>query len=438
MDLKNLKKSDPRLYKLIAFETQRQRETIDLIASENFVSAAILEVLGSALTNKYSEGYPGKRYYPGNFYYDEIEKLAQKRALKAFNLSPEKWSVNVQPYSGSPANLAIYSALMKRGDILMGMSLSSGGHLTHGHKASISGQLYKAVQYGVYPKTGLLDYDEIRKLAKKYKPRIIISGASAYPRKIDFKKFGEIAKSVGAYHLADISHIAGLIAAGLHPSPFPNSDIVMTTTHKTLRGPRAAVIFSRNSKLKTQNSKLSIAEAIDRAVFPGMQGGPHNNVIAAIALAFFEATKPGFKKYQKQVVANAKALAESLKKFGFKLLTGGTDNHLLIIDLRSQYIDASTISASTLSIAERVDGLMAEKKLEAAGILTSRSALPGDKSPYKPSGLRLGTPAATTQGVEEKEMKKIAEWIYRVLLKKESLSLIKKEIKALYEKFPIC
>ncbi len=407
MNFKNLKKSDSRLYKLISGEIRRQKETIDLIASENFVSEAILEVMGSPLTNKYSEGYPGKRYYPGNFYYDEIEELAQARALKAFKLSPKKWSVNVQPYSGSPANLAIYAALMKYGDVLMGMNLANGGHLTHGHKASVSGQFYKAVQYGLDSKTGLLDYGEIRKLAKKYKPKIIISGASAYPRKIDFKKFGEIAKSVGAYHLADISHIAGLVAAGLHQSPFSAkggqafADIVMTTTHKTLRGPRAAVIFANRQSPIAKRNKIDIASAIDRAVFPGMQGGPHNNVIAAVALAFFEALKPGFKKYQKQIIANAKALAESLKKHGFKLLTNGTDNHLMIIDLKHSGID----------------GLTAEKKLEAAGILTSRSALPNDKSPYKPSGLRLGTPAVTTRGMKEKDMKKIAERIYEILVK---------------------
>lgn len=409
MNFKNLKKIDPGLHSLLTSEVKRQKETIDLIPSENIVSEALLEVLGSPLTNKYTEGYPEARYYPGNFYYDEIEKLAQNRALKAFKLSSKIWSVNVQPYSGSPANLAIYAALIRPGDTIMGMNLSAGGHLTHGHKASFSGQLYKSIQYGVDSKTGLIDYKQVEKLAEKYRPKIIISGASAYPRKIDFKKFSEIAKKIGAYHLADISHIAGLIIAGLHPNPFPYSDVVMTTTHKTLRGPRGAVIFS----------KKNISEKIDKAVFPGMQGGPHNNVIASIALTFLEAVKPKFKNYQKQVIKNARVLSNALLGFGFKLVSGGTDNHLLLIDLKNL----------------KIDGYVAEQKLEKAGIIANRNMVVGDKNPRRPTGLRLGTPFITSRGTKEKEMEKIAKWIYRVLIKKENSRLIRQEVFALCKRF---
>ncbi len=412
---------DKILENLINKEIKCQEETINLIASENFVSKAVLKILGSPLTNKYSEGYPGKRYYSGCFHYDKIEKLAQERALKAFHLKPNIWSVNVQPYSGSPANLAIYSALMKPGEVLMGMSLTAGGHLTHGHKVNLSGKLYKVVQYGLNPKTGLFDYKELERLSKKYKPKIIVSGSTAYPRKIDFKKIGEIAKKAGAYHLADISHIAGLVATDLHPSPFLYADIVMTTTHKTLRGPRGAVIFSNHKSQIANNNKINLAEAINRAVFPGMQGGPHNNVIAAIAEMFFEALQIKFKTYQRQIIKNTKVLAQALIDFGFTLMTGGTDNHLILIDLRKFSID----------------GLGAEKKLENASITTNRNSLIGDLSPLKPSGLRLGTPAITTRGMKEKEMKKIAEWIYRVIVKKEEVNIIKKEIQVMAKKFPL-
>ncbi len=368
-----------------------------------------MEVLGSVLTNKYSEGYPGKRYYSGNVYYDEIERLAQKRALKAFDLDEKKWAVNVQPYSGSPANLEIYSALLNPGDVILGMNLFSGGHLTHGHPSTFSGKIYKAIQYGINPKTEKIDYQEIENLAEKYKPKMIISGASAYPREIDFKKIGKIAKKIGACHLTDISHIAGLILAGLHQSPFNSADIVMTTIHKTLRGPRGAVIFSRKE----------LSEAIDKAVFPGMQGGPHNNTIAAIALAFYLASKKEFKNYQKQIIKNAKVLAESLKKRGFNLLSGGTDNHLLVINLKNIGLD----------------GFSAEKMLENAGIIANRNSLFFDKSPYRPSGLRIGTPAITSLGMEEKEMKKISDWIYRILIKKENLQKVKREVLILRKKF---
>lgn len=401
---------DKKLFSLIQKEISRQQETIDLIASENIVSGDILKVIGSPLTNKYSEGYPNKRYYPGNRFYDEIEELAKTRALKVFKLNPKEWSVNVQPYSGSPANLAVYAALMEPGETLMGMALSAGGHLTHGHRVSLTGKFWRSVQYGVNQETGLIDYPAVERLAKKEKPKVIVSGFTAYPRKIDFKRFGQIARGIGAYHVADISHIAGLVAAGVHPSPFPYADAIMTTTHKTLRGPRGAVIFS----------KKELAEKIDRAVFPGLQGGPHNNVTAAKALMFFEAMQPSFKKYQRQIVKNAKALAAELKKLGFKLITGGTDTHLLLVDVRNF----------------GMDGLAAEKKLEESGIIANRNSIPGDSSPFKPSGLRLGTPSVTSRGMKEKEMKQIARLICAVLTGR-GLPDTSKTVRLLCKKFPI-
>ena len=417
---------DKKLEKIIKQEVARQQLTIDLIASENYASPDILSVLGSPLTNKYSEGYPGKRYYPGNKFYDEIELLAQERGLKTFGLSEKDWAINVQPYSGSPANLAIYFSLMSPGDTLMGMNLASGGHLTHGHKVNLSGRIFSAAQYGVDEKTGLIDYDYLKVLAHKYKPKIIVSGLTAYPRKIDFKKFGEIAKEVGAYHVADISHIAGLIAAKLHNSPFAYSDVVMATTHKTLRGPRGAVLYTKKG-VKNEEGK-EIYELIDRAIFPGMQGGPHNNVTAAKALMFFEALQPSFMKYQKQIIKNAQTLADSLIRKGFNLVTGGTDNHLLLLDLKNV----------------QLDGLTAEKILEENRIVANRNSIPGDSSPFKPSGVRIGTAAVTTRGMKEKEMKLIADLIYRCLVssgggsasggKKES---VKKEVEALCRKFPL-
>ncbi|MBI2453985.1 MAG: serine hydroxymethyltransferase, partial [Parcubacteria group bacterium] len=373
-----------KLKKLWRAEEVRQKETISLIPSENFASKMVRSATGSVLTNKYSEGYPGKRYYPGNVYYDAIEILCQQLALKVFNLSGKKWAVNVQPYSGSPANLAILMALMQPGDTLMGMKLASGGHLTHGHKVSATGIFFKSVQYGVTEK-GFIDYADAAQKAELYRPKVIICGSTAYPRKIDFKKFSEIAKNVGAYLLCDISHVAGLVATGNHPNCFPYCDVAMFTTHKNFRGPRGAVIIS----------KLDLIDKINRAVFPTLQGGPHNNQILAKAIAFAQALTPAYKKEQKQVVANAAALSEELIKYGYQLYTGGTDNHLMLLDLSKSELDGSE----------------AEKKLEAVGILANRNSLPQDDKPFKPSGLRIGTPSVTARGMKEKEIKKTAELI---------------------------
>ena len=399
------------IYRLLKAEEKRQLETINLIPSENYPSKAVLEAIGSILTSKYSEGYPGKRYYPGNKIYDQIELLAQKRAKEIFNAG-DSYHVNVQPYSGTPANLAVYLGLLDFGDTIMGMNLSHGGHLSHGHSVNFSGRAYKVVQYGVDLKTGKIDYEEVRRLAKKYKPKIIISGATAYPRKINFKKFHQIAKEVGAISMADIAHIAGLIAAGFHPSPFPFTDVVTTTTQKTLRGPRGAIILC----------KKEFAQAIDRAVFPGIQGGPHNNITAAKLVCFEEAKKPAFRKYQKQVLKNAEVLAEELKKYGFNLVSGGTENHLILIDLQNKGIT----------------GKEAEERLEKAGIIANRNTIPGDlRKPFDPSGIRLGTPAITTRGMKEREMKKIAEWIYRAINSETEIKKVRGEVKNLSKRFKI-
>lgn len=404
---------------LIKAETKRQRETLDLIPSENIASREVMAALGSPLTNKYSEGYAGKRYYAGNDVIDRIELLAQERARKIFHLG-KNWHVNVQPYSGSPANMAVYYALLKPGDKIMGMSLPFGGHLTHGWKVNFSGQLYRAVQYEV-DRDGYLDYKAIRKLAHKERPKIIVAGATAYPRILDFKKFSAIAKEVGAYFMVDMAHIAGLVATGAHPSPFPYADVVTTTTHKTLRGPRGAIIFAnRQSKIAKKN-KIDIASAIDRAVFPGLQGGPHDNQTAAIAQCLFEASQLSFKKYGRQIVKNAKALAKELQGLGFELISGGTDNHLMLIDL------------TNLGIS----GREAQDKLEEAGIIVNRNTIPFDtRSAFDPSGIRIGTPSLTTRGMKEKEMKKVAELISRILIKKENPQKINAEVKKLCAKFP--
>lgn len=420
--LKQLKKTDPEIAKLAEAEIKRQQSTINLIASENYVSLAVLEILGSPLTNKYSEGYPGKRYYPGNENYDQIDLLVEARALELYGLEKEGWHVNVQPLSGSPANLAIYAALMKpcKDDILMGLNLSSGGHLTHGHPVSFSGKFWKTVQYSVDPSSGLLNYDEVERLAMETRPKIIVSGFTAYPRIIDFERFGKIAEKVGAYHVVDMSHFAGLVAGGVYPSPFPYADVVMTTTHKTLRGPRAALIFVNRKSKTAEHYGIDIASEIDKAVFPGLQGGPHNNVIAAIGVALKEASTSQFRNYARQIVKNACALAEALKKLGLVLVTGGTDSHLLLVDLRPLGLD----------------GKAAEEKLKSVGITANRNTIPGDTKPLHPSGIRLGTPALTTRGMKEKEMKEIAGLVYEALTSSEPRAILKK-VKALCRRFPI-
>lgn len=401
---------DKKIEQLIREEEKRQEKTIDLIPSENYASAAVREALGSVLVNKYAEGYPGKRYYPGNKIYDEIEELAKERVKKLFGLD-DKWHVNAQPYSGSPANLAVYFSLLDFGETLMGMRLDAGGHLTHGHRVNFSGRAYKSIQYGVELSSGLIDYKDFERLAEMHQPKVVISGATAYPREIDFKRIGKVAWHVGAYHVADISHIAGLVAAGLHQSPFDHSDVVTTTTHKTLRGPRAAIIMCRRD----------LADRIDRSVFPGVQGGPHMNQVAALAVMASEGLQKDFKKYQQQILKNAQVLANELLAAGFKLVTGGTDNHLMLVDLRSI----------------KIEGTIAEKLLEEAGINANRNSIPGDASPFKPSGVRMGTPAVTTRGMKEREMKTVAGFIKRVLIDKEKPQAIKRKVEALCRKFPI-
>lgn len=407
---------DKILENLIKQETRRQQETLDLIPSENIVSEEVMKALGSSLTNKYSEGYPGKRYYGGNQVIDEIELLAQERARKVFRLA-QHWHVNVQPYSGSPANMAVYYALLQPGEKIMGMSLPFGGHLTHGWKVSFSSRFYKTTQYGV-AKNGFIDYEEVRRLAKKEKPQIIVAGATAYPRILDFKKFGEIAREVGAYFLADISHIAGLVVAGVHSSPFLYADVVMTTTHKTLRGPRGAIIFANRKSPIANRHKIDIAKEIDRAVFPALQGGPHNHQTAAIAAALYEVAQPSFKKYGRQIVKNAKILAAEFEKLGFELVSGDTDNHLMLIDL------------TNLGIS----GREAQDRLEASGIIVNRNAIPYDpRSPFDPSGIRLGTPALTSRGMKEKEMKIIAHLIFEILKEGKNRRAV---VKKLCREFP--
>jgi len=415
MKLTNLKNSDSEIYKLIIAEDKRQKETINLIASENFVSESVLEALGSVFTNKYSEGYPEARYYGGNQFADKLEKICQERALKLFIRQPAnryKWSVNVQPYSGSPANLAVFLALIPVGGKIMGMRLDMGGHLTHGHKASATGKLWKQISYGVSPKTEQLDYDEILRLAKKEKPKLIVCGYTAYSRIIDFKKFRKIADTVGAYLMVDMSHFAGLVAGGVYPSPFKYADIITTTTHKTLRGPRAALIFSKKNVFHLLNDrghdeirkkqKKSISKLINKSIFPGLQGGPHMNQIASVAVALAEATRPIFKKYSQQIIKNAKTLAMEMQKFGWRIISGGTDTHLFLMDTWSAGISGKT----------------AEIALEKTGIIVNKNTIPFDKrNPIDPSGIRIGTAAITSQGLKEKDMIKIAEKI-DIILKK--------------------
>ena len=402
-----LQKTDLEIARLIEAEENRQSDTLQMIPSENYASKAVMEALGTVFTNKYSEGYPKKRYYQGNAIVDEVEILAQERAKKLFGVP----HVNVQPYSGSPANTAVYFALLEPlKDKIMGLSLAFGGHLTHGSPVSISGKYFKAVPYEL-GKNGILDYGTIEELAQKEKPKIIVCGYTAYPRIIDFKRFGQIADKVGAYLLADISHIAGLVATGVHPSPVPYAHTVMTTTHKTLRGPRGAMIMVTQKGLKKD---AELAEKIDKAVFPGLQGGPHDNQTAAIAVALKEASTPAFKKYATQIVANSQALAANLTKLGFDLSGGGSDNHLILIDLRNK----------------NVNGAIAAIALEVAGIVVNKNSVPFDTNPpFYPSGIRLGTPAITTRGMKETEMKKIASWINQTIdeVKNEKLSDVKEK-----------
>ena len=406
-----LERYDPQIYELIRQEEARQSGTIRLIPSENYVSRAVMSASASCLTNKYSEGYPGKRYYEGQQVTDLIETLAQDRAKKIFKAD----HANVQPYSGSVANLAAYLALIEPGDTIMGLALPHGGHLTHGWNVSLTGKIFKSVQYTVNPDTGRFDYNQIEELAKKHRPRMIISGATAYPRQIDFEIFGKIAKDVGAYHLSDIAHIAGLVVAGIHKSPVPYADIVSTTTHKTLRGPRGGMLLCRAEHAKN----------VDKAVFPGLQGGPHMHTITAIAVALAEADTPEFVAYAKQIVKNARAMAEKLLEYGFNLVSGGTDNHLILIDLRNKNIPGRKLA----------------KALDRARIVTNCNTIPNDPAPpFNPSGLRIGAPAITTRGMKEEQAKQIGVFINKVVENIDNESVIEevgKEVLVLCSHFPV-
>lgn len=388
---------DKELKKILDAEKMRQKKMVTLIASENYCSDDVREALSSEIVNKYSEGYPGRRYYRGQENADKVEKLCQERALKAFKLSPKKWAVNVQVLSGSPANLATLLALVPVGEKVMGLRLDHGGHLTHGHSVSATGKLWKQVPYGVDEKTEVFDYQNIKEIALREKPYLIIAGYTAYPRKVEWKKFREIADACGALLLCDMSHLSGLVAGGAYPSPFTYADVVTTTTHKTLRGPRSALIFS---KIDSRN----LPAKIDKAVFPGIQGGPHMNQIAAVAVALKEASEPKFKTYAKQIIVNAKAFAKALQKHGWRIVTGGTDSHLLLVD--------------TWMNGKGLPGDVASIVLEKEGIVVNKNTIPGEtRSPMDPSGLRLGTAAETTRGWKEKDFEKLAVRIDTVLRK---------------------
>ncbi len=406
-----LEQYDPQIYELIRQEAARQSGSIRLIPSENYVSKAVMLASGSCLTNKYAEGYPGRRYYEGQQVTDLIERTAQERAKKLFKAD----HANVQPYSGSVANLAAYVALINPGDTIMGMSLSHGGHLTHGWKVSITSKFYNSVPYPVNPETGKLDFDQIEELAKKHRPKIIISGATAYPREIDFEIFGQIAKKVNAYMVSDIAHIAGLVVAGIHKSPVPYADVVSTTTHKTLRGPRGGMLLCKEEH----------ANKVDKAVFPGLQGGPHMHTMTAIAVAMAEADTPEFVAYAQQIIKNAKALAEKLLEYGFDLVTGGTDNHLILIDLRNKNIPGKKLA----------------KALDRARIVTNYNTIPGDPAPpMNPNGLRIGTPAITTRGFKREQAKQIADFIKTVAENIDNESVVEqvgKEVLLLCSQFPV-
>jgi len=403
---------DPQLAELIDDEARRQHDTLGLIPSENYVSRAVLEATGTVLTNKYSEGYPGRRYYEGQQVIDQIERLAVERAQRLFGAD----HVNVQPYSGSPANLAVYAAFLDPGDTVMGMNLSMGGHLTHGWNVSVTGKWFRSVQYGVRRDTGRVDLDAVRELARTERPKLMFCGGTAIPRTIDFPAFAEIAHEVGAVLVADIAHISGLVAGGAHPTPVGHADVITTTTHKTLRGPRGAMIMCNEEH----------ATAIDKAVFPGLQGGPHNHTTAAIAVCLHEASQPVFAKYAEQIVTNAQVLAEALTERGFDLVSGGTDNHLVLIDLTSK----------------DVLGKAAAKALDRAGLTANYNAVPYDtRKPFNPSGLRMGTPAVTSRGMGPDEMRLIAEWMDRVLgaLAREdedTISQVADEVREVAHAFP--
>ncbi|MGJ8454606.1 serine hydroxymethyltransferase [Pseudothermotoga sp. U03pept] len=383
----HVKSTDPEIYEAIIGELKREEYGLELIASENFVSVAVMEAMGSVLTNKYAEGYPSKRYYGGCEWVDKVEELARERAKQLFKVQ----YANVQPHSGSQANMAAYLAVAEPGDVLMGMSLSHGGHLTHGANVNFSGKLFRTVQYGVDPKTEVIDYDQVRQLAIEYKPKIIVAGGSAYSRTIDFKRFREIADEVGAYLVVDMAHFAGLVAADIYPNPAEYAHIVTSTTHKTLRGPRGGLILTNDQE---------IYKAINKTVFPGTQGGPLMHIIAAKAVCFKEAMTPAFVEYQKQIVANAKALAQELSVLGLRIVSGGTDTHLMLVDLNPL----------------NVTGKAAEKALERCGITVNKNTIPNEtRSPFVASGIRIGTPAVTTRGMKEKEMREIASLIVKVL-----------------------
>lgn len=399
---------DPEVGQAMQKELDRQRHNIELIASENIVSEAVLKAMGSVLTNKYAEGYPGKRYYGGCECVDIVENIARDRAKKLFGAE----HVNVQPHSGAQANLAVYFALLNPGDTVLGMSLAEGGHLTHGSPVNMSGKYYNFVPYGINSETGRLDYDALEELVKEHKPKLVVAGASAYPRVIDFERIANIAHANGALLMVDMAHIAGLVAAGLHPSPFPFADIVTTTTHKTLRGPRGGMIMC----------KEEFAKAIDKAIFPGTQGGPLMHVIAGKAVCFGEALKPEFKEYQKQVLSNSKALADALLGYGFDLVSGGSDNHLILVDLRTF----------------NVTGKEMEKKLDEVRITANKNAIPNDpQSPFITSGVRLGTPAVTSRGFDEDDMRVVAECIYNVASGNDTKENILAKVDALCKKHPI-
>ena len=409
MDFKNLVKVDEEIYSLVEKELEREQDGIELIASENFASEAVMEAMGSYLTNKYAEGYPSKRYYGGCQVVDEVEELARERAKKLFGAE----HANVQPHSGSQANMAVYFTILQPGDTVLGMNLSHGGHLTHGSAVNFSGRLYNFVSYGVNKETERIDYEEVRRLALEYKPKLIVAGASAYSRIIDFKKLKEICDEVAAYFMVDMAHIAGLVATGAHPSPVPYADFVTSTTHKTLRGPRGGLILC----------KEKYAKALDKNIFPGIQGGPLMHTIAAKAVCFKEALQPEFKEYIDRVVKNCKVLAEELVKYDFKLVSNGSDNHLILIDLNNKDIT----------------GKDAEKRLDSIGITVNKNTVPNEtKSPFVTSGIRIGTAAVTTRGFDEEDMKEVAALINDAIESKdENLSSLKNRVKALCSKYPL-